>query len=119
MGNLLLALLVSYVALASFGASFSNAALPFLAQFPEDIAKGGSANQLRGPRAADTDPKTDFVYIADSGFGNRISVFTPWGGFVKNFGWDVAPAGVNEQQELRFFGPLQAVQAELRRGCDF
>jgi hypothetical protein len=32
---------------------------------------------------------------------NRVSEFTPWGEFVKAFGYDVAPGAVNEEQEVR------------------
>jgi hypothetical protein len=40
------------------------------------------------------------TYVADSGT-QRISEFTPWGEFVKAFGWDVSPGPVNEVQEVR------------------
>jgi NHL repeat len=68
-----------------------------LTQFGSD---GSGAAQLTRPKGIATDPTTGHVYIADEG-NDRISVFTPWGNFVKAFGWDVAPGAVNEQQEVR------------------
>jgi hypothetical protein len=61
---------------------------------------GTGAGQLREPRAAATDPVTGHLFLAEDA-NNRVSEFTPWGGFVKAFGWDVAPGAVNEQQEVR------------------
>jgi NHL repeat len=61
---------------------------------------GSGAGLLNFPSGVATDPITGHVYIADQS-NNRISVFTPWGNFVKAFGWDVAPGAVNEQQEVR------------------
>jgi hypothetical protein len=61
--------------------------------------EGSGAGQLSGPRSIATDPVTGHVFTADS--NNRINEFTPWGNFVKAFGWDVAPGAVNEQQEVR------------------
>jgi hypothetical protein len=65
---------------------------------------GSGAGQLQLPVGIDADPITGHVYVAEQAVasGNRrISEFTPWGGFVKAFGWDVAPGAVNEQQEIR------------------
>jgi len=62
---------------------------------------GEGAGQLKLPAGVATDPVTGHVYTAESGANNRISEFTPWGNFVKAFGWDVAPGTVNEQQEVR------------------
>ncbi|HSS04292.1 MAG TPA: hypothetical protein VLK89_03760 [Solirubrobacterales bacterium] len=61
---------------------------------------GSGPGQLKGPGAIATDPVTGHVYISEEG-NNRISEFTPWGNFVKAFGWDVSPGAVNEQQEVR------------------
>jgi DNA-binding beta-propeller fold protein YncE len=63
-------------------------------------SNGAGAGQLNVPRGIATDPATGHVYVTER-FGNRISEFTPWGDFVKAFGWDVAPGAVNEQQEVR------------------
>jgi DNA-binding beta-propeller fold protein YncE len=61
---------------------------------------GSGAGQLNAPRGIATDPVTGHLYTSDEG-NNRINEFTPWGNFVKAFGWDVAPGAVNEQQEVR------------------
>lgn len=61
---------------------------------------GSGAGQLNLPIGVATDPTTGHVITAEEG-GNRVSEFTPWGKFVKAFGWDVAPGAVNEQQEVR------------------
>jgi NHL repeat len=72
-----------------------------LAQFPEGGSEGSGANQLREPGGLVVDPVSGHVFVAEREGANRISEFTPWGGFVKAFGWDVAPGAVNEQQEIR------------------
>jgi NHL repeat/WD40-like Beta Propeller Repeat len=59
---------------------------------------GNGAGELFFPNKLATDPSTGHVFVAE---GHRISEFTPWGKFVKAFGWDVAPGAVNEQQEVR------------------
>ncbi|MBA3866099.1 MAG: hypothetical protein H0X42_07110 [Solirubrobacterales bacterium] len=46
-----------------------------------------------------TDPGTGHAFVIDAD-NSRIDEFTPWGEFVKAFGWDVAPGAVNEQQEI-------------------
>ncbi len=63
-------------------------------------SKGADAGQFFTPEGIATDPRTGHVLVVDEAF-NRISEFTPWGNFVKAFGWDVAPGAVNEQQEVR------------------
>jgi hypothetical protein len=60
---------------------------------------GTAAGQLTAATGIASDPVTGHVYVAEE--SHRISEFTPWGGFVKAFGWDVAPGAVNEQQEVR------------------
>jgi len=70
----------------------------------EELAKfggaGNGAGQLDVPEGVAADLVTGHVYVAEIG-NNRISEFTPWGNFVKAFGWDVSPGAVNEQQEVR------------------
>ncbi|MET0306888.1 MAG: hypothetical protein ABW196_11780 [Solirubrobacterales bacterium] len=63
-------------------------------------SQGPGAGQLSLPAGLATDPITGHVFTADTA-NYRISEFTPWGKFVKAFGWDVAPGAVNEQQEVR------------------
>jgi hypothetical protein len=60
---------------------------------------GTGAGQILRPEAIATDPSNGHMFVVD-GSSNRIDEFTPWGAFVKAFGWDVAPNGVNEQQEV-------------------
>ncbi len=62
---------------------------------------GSGAGQLSAQEGIATDPVTGHAYVVESGNGGRVSEFTPWGNFVKAFGWDVAPGAVNEQQEVR------------------
>jgi hypothetical protein len=62
--------------------------------------KGSGAGELGNPLGIGTDPVTGHVFTVEGG-NDRISEFTPWGNFVKAFGWDVAPGAVNEQQEVR------------------
>jgi hypothetical protein len=70
----------------------------------DELGKFGSfgtgAGQFVRPGASAADPVTGHLYVLDS-FNSRIDEFTPWGEFVKAFGWDVAPGAVNEQQEVR------------------
>ncbi len=70
----------------------------------EELTRFGSAGTAAGqleltPGRIATDPLTGHVYASEN--DHRVSEFTPWGGFVKAFGWDVAPGAVNEQQEVR------------------
>ncbi len=59
---------------------------------------GVEAGQFRDPGGIATDPATGHVFVAEEG---RIDEFTPWGEFVKAFGWGVAPGPVDEEQEVR------------------
>jgi hypothetical protein len=77
--------------------------------------EGPGAGQLNLPRSIATDSATGHVYLADT-FNQRIGEFTPWGEFVKAFGWDVAPGGVNEEQEVRV--RAAAGQFKLGFGAD-
>lgn len=61
---------------------------------------GSAAGQTGSFGGVATDATTGHLYVADSA-NSRIDEFTPWGEFVKAFGWNVAPGGVNEQQEVR------------------
>jgi hypothetical protein len=61
---------------------------------------GFAAGETVLPRGVAVNPTTGHVYIANQG-GNRVDEFTPWGSFVKAFGWDVAPGQVDEVQEIR------------------
>jgi hypothetical protein len=65
--------------------------------------RGTAAGQLSFPFDMASSPTNGHIYVVGLGpSGNaRIDEFTPWGEFVKAFGWDVAPGAVNEQQEVR------------------
>lgn len=63
-------------------------------------SQGDGAGQLSLPKSGAADPTTGHLYVVSSD-NARVDEFTPWGEFVKAFGWDVAPGAVNEQQELR------------------
>ncbi len=79
----------------------------------EELARfggtGQGAGQLSFPEGIALDPVTGHVYVVEPG-GSRVSEFTPWGNFVKAFGWDVAPGAVNEQQEVR----VKAAEGQFR-----
>ncbi len=60
---------------------------------------GSGAGELFRVEGVATDPQTGDVFLVDAE-NYRVDEFTPWGGFVKAFGWDVAPGAVNEQQEV-------------------
>lgn len=63
---------------------------------------GSAAGQVDLPSGIAAETSTGHVYVVEENSKNsRISEFTPWGDFVKAFGWDVAPGAVNEQQEVR------------------
>jgi hypothetical protein len=74
------------------------------------IPGGGSAahlgaGELGGPTGEAFDPTTGHIYVMDApsdgqGLAGRIDEYTPWGEFVKAFGWDVGAGPVNEQQEI-------------------
>ncbi len=61
---------------------------------------GAEASQFFATEGIATDPRTGHVLVTEDA-SNRINEFTPWGKFVKAFGWDVAPGAVNEEQEVR------------------
>jgi hypothetical protein len=99
------ALLLGFAGLAIWigcfagGQGRAEAAVPtLLGSFPETATKGAGAGQLSGAFGVATDPTTGHVYVTGNG---RISEFDAWGSFVKAFGWDVSPGGVNERQEIR------------------
>jgi hypothetical protein len=85
----------------------------------EELTRFGSvgtgAGQLKLPGPMASDPTTGHLYVPEEG-NNRMNEFTPWGKFVKAFGWDVAPGAVNEQQEVRV--RATAGQFKLSFGAD-
>jgi hypothetical protein len=95
--------LLALAALAAFMAPHA-AAISSEEELTRFAGPGSGAGGLTSPGGIGADPITGHVFVAESGANGRISEFTPWGNFVKAFGWDVAPGAVNEQQELRVRG---------------
>jgi hypothetical protein len=93
----LTAVLATVVLLPSFA---SGAAITDADELGRFGSAGSGAGQFSFPENSVADPVTGHLYVADPN-NNRIDEFTPWGEFVKAFGWDVAPGAVNEQQEVR------------------
>jgi DNA-binding beta-propeller fold protein YncE len=104
------ALVVTCVFALGFFAASASAALPD--EFFAEIGQAGTgAGDILGPTGIATNPDNGHVYVAEStvfeGTDNaRVSEFTPWGQFVKAWGWGVAD-GAPE---------LQVCTSECRRG---
>lgn len=83
-------LLCAAVAMFAMPASSAVAAVPsLLGQAPEDGQAGSAAGRMSLVTGIAADPNLPgHVYVADRA-NNRIDVFTPWGEFVKAFGWKV------------------------------
>jgi hypothetical protein len=94
--RIVLALAMTAVAMAAFSGSAAASPPELLWQASKDLATGSGAGQLRDPRGIAASPLTGNVYVADRE-NRRISEFTPWGGFVKAWGWGVRD-GVGEPQ---------------------
>jgi hypothetical protein len=82
------------VAITLVLASAANAAVPEpLLRIPgESAAKGSAAGQFDNLRDVAGEQDTGHLLAVDM-FNARIDEFTPWGYFVKAWGWDVAPEG--------------------------
>ncbi len=89
-GRILTALAAAALAsLCLATASAHAAAPPPLAKSPEDGKPGAGAGRIDTPEGIAADPNLPgHVYIADRG-NARIDEFTPWGEFVKAWGWGV------------------------------
>jgi hypothetical protein len=98
------------VVIAAFAAPHA-AAISDSEELTKFGSKGSGAGELSGPSGLATDPVTGHVYISQES-NYRIDEFTPWGNFVKAFGWDVAPGAVNEQQEVR----VRAADGQFKLG---
>jgi hypothetical protein len=104
--------LCALIALGAIGTARAAAVSDSEELFELSPALGGGAGQLFGGAVA-TDPVTGHIFITDS-VNHRIDEYTPWGTFVKAFGWDVAPGAVNEQQEIR----VRAATGQFRLGFE-
>jgi DNA-binding beta-propeller fold protein YncE len=93
------AVCLSFVCAAAVGAPASGATPPpKLASFPESVAAGAGANELRVPSGLAVNDMTGDVYVLDQ---DRIDEFTAWGEFVRAWGWGV----VDGAPELQTCGP--------------
>jgi hypothetical protein len=90
----LLALILSFVAFVPSARAIS--AEEHLTTFG---SFGSGAGEINLPEGVAASPIDGHVFVVDY-LNKRIDEFTPWGEFVKAFGWDVAPGGVNEQQQI-------------------
>jgi hypothetical protein len=90
--------IVAVVLALCLGAPAASAAVPdLLLQSPEDGIGGGGAGQMSAPWSVAADPNLPGdVYVADKN-NHRIDEFTPWGEFVRAWGWGVED-GSNEFQ---------------------
>ncbi len=90
---------LALVVVFGFGVSSASAvglapeAENFIPRFGEH---GTGAGQMGIPVGIGTNPTTGDVYISD--WGKRIDEFTPWGGFIRAFGWGVADGTSKELQ---------------------
>jgi NHL repeat-containing protein/WD40 repeat protein len=96
-------LAVAALALA-IGLAATQGALGAAVSDEEELVRvgeeGAGAGELFLPFGVGSDPVSGHLDVVEDG-NSRVSEFTPWGDFVKAFGWDVAPGAVNEQQEVR------------------
>ena len=102
--RLALTCIAATIGLLLFAAPASAEKPAFLFQFGSGYgSEPFGPGKLQFSEAIQGDPLTAHVVIGGSGDDgmSRISEFTPWGRFVRAFGWDVAPGAVNEQQEVR------------------
>jgi hypothetical protein len=83
------AALLALASLVSMAAAADATAPPLLTKSPEDGKPGVSAGRIGIPSGIAVDPHLPGdVYIVDSN-NQRIDVFTPWGSFVRAWGWGV------------------------------
>jgi DNA-binding beta-propeller fold protein YncE len=87
-GRLLTAALLALLA-AAFVPAGAKAAPPQLAQFCPTGSAGGQCNV---PGGIAVDPTSGDVYVADQ-VNYRINRFSPWGQFLRTWGWDVVASG--------------------------
>lgn len=92
-----LLLVVATAALLTFLPASAGAAVPdLLVKVPEDGQQGAGAGQTAFLSGIAADPNfPGHIYVLDG--NDRISEFTPWGEFVKAFGWKVNAASPEEK----------------------
>ena len=67
----------------------------FIPQFGEE---GSGTGQLSLPSGIAVAPGTGDVYVSEEG-NNRVSEFSPWGHFIRAFGWGVAD-GISQELQV-------------------
>jgi hypothetical protein len=95
--------LMAVFAVFAFQSSAANAAVTESEELATFGSLGSGAGQLNVTRGMASDPINGHLFVQDVG-NNRIDEFTPWGTFVKAFGWGVSRGPVDEQQEVRVQG---------------
>ncbi len=100
-GNLTALAAVLAIALVFFGAAGTAVARAeppeLLAELsPEGSQTGSGAGQFDRAVGIATNPDNGHIYVADAG-NNRIDEFTPWGVFVRAFGWGVRDGSAEAQ----------------------
>ncbi len=84
-----LALCAALAVIATAEARAAEIPPPFFTQFPEaPAALGSGAGQLSSNRGVAFNSLNNHIYVAETA-NRRISEFTPWGEFVRAFGWGV------------------------------
>jgi hypothetical protein len=80
------------------GTASAAVSLPqLLTQFPSDKQAGSSAGRFAYPQGVAVNPINGDIYLDDTS-NLRIDEFTPWGGFVRAWGWGVADGTSDELQ---------------------
>jgi hypothetical protein len=81
-------------------ASSALAAPSTLWQLPEaGPANGSGAGEVNDPRGTAVDPSTGNLWVVDRG-NARIDEFSPWGEFIKAFGWGVNASVPSEELQV-------------------
>ena len=84
------------LALAPAGARAAAPSLLWQAPGLGSEENGTGAGRLQFPAGVAADPASGHVYVADNG-NARVDEFTPWGGFVKAWGWGVEDGALEPQ----------------------
>src|ERR1700754_1506380 len=65
---------------------------PLYPQIQRFCLNGSGAGQCLSPAAIESTPGTGHYFVVERG-NNRVSEFTPWGEFLRTWGWDVVASG--------------------------
>ncbi len=95
--RLLGAAVCATIALSSLFSASASAEVPsFLWQTPEDVFAGDGAGEVDHPQDLVADPESGHLFVVDL-FNSRVSELTPWGEFVKAWGWGVRDGAAEPQ----------------------